>query len=154
MEIRALFERNWRYILFAVLTVGILWALYAWRMTLLPFMVGLLMAYLFWPIVKFIERVLPGKGKWSPHKAVWAVLLAIVVQLLENNLIVPKIMGNCLRLHPSLILLLLVLGGSFWGFWGLVLTVPITATLVDIFSYVRSINRETSARTPTAPATK
>ena len=88
----------------------------------------------------------------APHKAILVVLLAIVVQLLENNLLVPKIQASCLRLHPSLVILLLVLGGYFWGFWGLVLTVPLTATLVDIFTYVRRINREAHAPDSPIPA--
>ena len=357
MEIRVLFERNWRYFVFAALAVAILWGLYTYRMTLLPFVVGLLLAYLFSPVVKFIERKLPGRGKWQqakrifiiffilasmlglmvlaaflfittmmnssseminnasqlinnivssvknwvqglnlpptiqsqidaainsltsgisgeltgsisggqsivtrivsslgivfsfavlpvflfyimmdsekiqkniyaellpgtarhtknivhivecvlgrwvrgelllgaivgsmslagllvigvpfavplavfngfcemipiigpiiggvvmtlvalaviPDKAVWVLGLAVAIQLLENNLRAPRIVSSCLRIHPALILVLLVLGGLFWGFWGLVLTVPLTATLVDIFSYVRSINRE------------
>ena len=36
--------------------IMLLWALYRWRNALLPFMVGLLLAYLLMPIVKWIER--------------------------------------------------------------------------------------------------
>jgi len=87
----------------------------------------------------------------APGKVVWVVLLAFAVQLLENNLLAPRVMSSCLRLHPTVILILLVLGGLFWGFWGLVLTVPLTATLVDIFTYVRSVNREANMRAPQVP---
>ena len=82
----------------------------------------------------------------APHKVIWVILLAIVVQLLENNLLVPRIQASTMRLHPSLVILLLVLGGYLWGFWGILLTVPLTATLVDIFGYVRGVNREANAQ--------
>jgi len=83
----------------------------------------------------------------APDKVWWVLLLAVSVQLLENNLLVPKIQGSNLRLHPALVLLLLVLGGYFWGFWGLLFAVPLTATVVDLFSYVRRINRQEADRT-------
>ena len=45
---------------FLLVTSVVLAVLYTWRMTLLPFMLGLVMAYLFWPVVRFIGRLLPG----------------------------------------------------------------------------------------------
>jgi predicted PurR-regulated permease PerM len=62
MEFRAFIDRNWRYIFTAVLAALVLWALYAWRMTVLPFLLGLMMAYLFMAHRRFIERHLPGKN--------------------------------------------------------------------------------------------
>jgi predicted PurR-regulated permease PerM len=84
----------------------------------------------------------------APDKAIWVVFLAILVQLLENNLLVPRIQASFMHLHPSLVIMLLVLGGYFWGFWGLFLTVPMTATLVEIFKYVRAVNREANGQHP------
>jgi predicted PurR-regulated permease PerM len=75
----------------------------------------------------------------APHKLLWAILLAFGVQLLENNVLVPRIQAATLRLHPALVLFILVAGSYFWGFWGLVFTVPLVATLVDIFKYVRAM---------------
>ncbi len=362
MEVRAFAERNWRYAFFFLVTFVILAVLYTWRMTLLPFMLGLVMAYLFWPVVRFIERLMPFKGRWesgkrafaiflililvlgvlafgvfvfvttllhtsgemvsnaseiiseiidrgqqwtqsirdkfpegmrdqvdavvdgigadlagtltnsfaggkpmvtqllsslgvifgfvvvplflfyllkdsekiwrniyaelpadagkhtknivniiecvfgrylrgqlilgsvvgsmslvslliigvpfaaplavlngfcemiptigpiiggavmalvtlalAPDKVFWVLLLAVVIQLVENNLLVPRIMSSCLRLHPALILALMATGGVLWGLWGLILIVPLTSTLVDIFSYVRKVTREANA---------
>jgi predicted PurR-regulated permease PerM len=84
----------------------------------------------------------------APDKVIWVILLAVVVQLLENNLLVPRIQSGYLHLHPALIIMLLVLGGYLWGFLGLVLTVPVTATLVDILRYVRSVNKQPGQEPP------
>jgi len=73
----------------------------------------------------------------APEKAIWVALLFFIVQLLENNLLVPRIQGRYLRIHPAMILVLLVLGAKIAGFWGIILAVPLTATIVEIYKYVR-----------------
>jgi predicted PurR-regulated permease PerM len=60
-----------------------------------------------------------------------------VVQLLENNLLVPRIQGHYLRIHPAVALFLLVVGAYVAGFWGIVLIVPLAATTVEIYRYLR-----------------
>ena len=74
----------------------------------------------------------------APGKAIWVALLFLLVQLLENNLLVPRIQGGYLRIHPALLVVLLVLGAYIAGFWGIILAAPLTATIVEIYKYVRS----------------
>jgi len=73
----------------------------------------------------------------APSKVIWVVLLYLLVQLLENNLLVPRIQGTYLRIHPAIVLVLLVLGAYIAGFWGIILAVPLTATIVEIYRYMR-----------------
>ena len=81
MEIRAFFNRNWRYLVFALVTFLVFWVLYTWRAILLPFLIGLLLAYLMAPIVRFVERRLPGKGRWAEAKRVSVILFLMVLFL-------------------------------------------------------------------------
>jgi len=74
----------------------------------------------------------------APGKAIWVALLFLLVQLLENNLLVPRIQGGYLRIHPALLVVLLVLGAYVAGFWGIILAAPLTATIIEIYKYVRS----------------
>lgn len=74
----------------------------------------------------------------APGKAIWVALLFLLVQLLENNLLVPRIQGGYLRIHPALLVVLLVLGAYIAGFWGIILAAPLTATIIEIYKYVRS----------------
>ncbi len=90
----------------------------------------------------------------APDKILWVVLLAVAVQLLENNILVPRIQAANLRLHPALVLFLLVTGSYFWGFWGLVFTVPLAATLIDVFKYVRSIDEDKKLAEACPPTTR
>jgi len=88
-----------------------------------------------------------------PEKAIWVALLFVLVQLLENTLLVPRIQGGYLRVHPAIVIILLVLGAYIAGFWGLILAVPLTATIVQIYKYVHhSMTVEKEEETP--PATK
>lgn len=87
----------------------------------------------------------------APDQVIWVVILAIVVQLLENNILVPRVQAATMRLHPAVVLFLLVTGSYFWGFWGLVFVVPIVATFVDIFKYVHNIGLEPSPKETEAP---
>jgi predicted PurR-regulated permease PerM len=69
----------------------------------------------------------------------YAVLVAgmyIIIQQLENNLIVPRIMGRSLNLHPVLVLVGVVVGGSLGGVLGILLAAPTLATLKVIGRYV------------------
>lgn len=62
-------------------------------------------------------------------------LVFIVVQQLENHIITPLVMRAAVKLHPSLIIMALLVGGSLGGFIGLVLAVPVTATLRVLISH-------------------
>ncbi|MGD8500982.1 MAG: AI-2E family transporter [Phycisphaerales bacterium] len=81
-----------------------------------------------------------------PEKAIWVAVLFLAVQLLENTLLVPRVQGGYMRIHPAIVIVLLVLGAKFAGFWGLILAVPFTAVVVEIYKYVRQ--NITVAETP------
>ncbi len=48
-----------------------------------------------------------------------------VIQIIDNNFIVPVVVGQKIRLNPLAILLVVVLGGLIWGVSGMVLFIPI-----------------------------
>jgi predicted PurR-regulated permease PerM len=72
----------------------------------------------------------------SPLLGLWTLLLFIGIQQLENIFLVPRISGKAVQLHPAVIMVVLVLGNQAAGFWGLVLAVPVTAIVRDVFKYL------------------
>jgi predicted PurR-regulated permease PerM len=68
--------------------------------------------------------------------AVAAVIMYTVIQQLENNLLVPKIQGDAVELHPSAVMFALVIGGAIAGLLGAILALPITAAARDVFRYL------------------
>lgn len=58
-----------------------------------------------------------------------------VVQQLENNLLVPRIMGNALNLHPLIVIVGVFIGGSTAGILGAVLAAPVIASIKLVGTY-------------------
>lgn len=65
----------------------------------------------------------------DPMLAVWVLLTFLVIQQLENNLIVPYVMGQSLNLHPVSLLFTVLVMGALFGLMGAVLAVPICAII-------------------------
>jgi len=59
-------------------------------------------------------------------------------QVVMGNIIEPRIMGYSLNLSPLLILVALIFWGWLWGVWGMILAVPLTATIKIVFENLDS----------------
>ena len=60
----------------------------------------------------------------SPLQLVKVIIVIIIEQTLEGRVISPQILGNKLEIHPLVILFILLVAGSLFGFMGLILAVP------------------------------
>jgi len=95
------------------------------------------------PIIAMIPAVLVALFQGSsflPLGNFWfAVLVAalyIVIQQIEGNLLLPRILGRSLNLHPLLVLVGIIVGGSLAGILGMLLAAPVLATLRILGRYV------------------
>jgi len=61
-----------------------------------------------------------------------AAIIFAIVQGLEGAVISPKIVGDKVGLHPMIVILSVLVGAQFFGFWGLLLAVPVAA-IINIF---------------------
>jgi len=68
--------------------------------------------------------------------AVAAFVLYLLVQQVENNLLVPKIQGDAVELHPSAVMFALIVGGAIAGLLGAILALPITAAGRNVYRYL------------------
>ncbi|MFT4978112.1 MAG: putative PurR-regulated permease PerM [Myxococcota bacterium] len=59
----------------------------------------------------------------------WTLLVFVVVQSIEGYLLTPRIVGSQVGLHPLVVMIALIVGGSLMGIWGMLLAIPITAVL-------------------------
>jgi predicted PurR-regulated permease PerM len=87
------------------------------------------------PIIAAVPAILLAATA-GPQEAVAALILYTVVQQLENNILVPKIQGNAVELHPSAVMFALVMGGAIYGLLGAILALPITAAGRDVYRYL------------------
>ena len=65
----------------------------------------------------------------SPLKALLFVIFLVILQQLEGNLIYPRVVGRSIGLPALWVLAAVTVGGSLMGIPGMLLGVPITATL-------------------------
>jgi len=72
----------------------------------------------------------------DPGSALWAVIAFVAIQQVENLVLVPRISGQSVKLHPALVMIVLVVGNEVAGFWGMLIAVPVTAVIRDIFKYL------------------
>lgn len=72
----------------------------------------------------------------SPTTAILVALLYMGVQMLENNLLVPRIIGHSVGIHPAVLMVVMVVCSQVLGFVGIILAAPLAAVMRDIFSYV------------------
>lgn len=62
----------------------------------------------------------------------------LVAEQIMSNVIEPRIVGRTLNLSPLVILFTLGVWGSMWGFAGLLLSVPMTVTLMIVLTQFQS----------------
>lgn len=65
----------------------------------------------------------------SPVKAVSVLILYIIIQQFESNFLTPYIMSQQVSLLPAVTLISQVFFATFFGFWGLLLAIPLTVVL-------------------------
>jgi predicted PurR-regulated permease PerM len=84
----------------------------------------------------------------SPLLALYVVLLFVIVNFLESHLLVPLIQRYVVSVPASLTIVALVLLGKLFGFLGLLLATPLTATLLVLVRmlYVEDVLRDTSLK--------
>lgn len=105
-----------------------------------PMVIGLLAAITEWipivgPIVGAVPAILLG-ATVSGSLALKVLIFYVIVQQMDSHVIMPQVMGAVIRLHPVVIIISLLIGGTLMGVAGMILTVPITAVLQILCSHL------------------
>ena len=87
------------------------------------------------PIIAAVPAVLLAATA-GLEPVIAALVLYTVVQQVENNLLVPKIQGDAVQLHPAAVMFAIIIGGSLGGLLGAILALPITAAMRDVVRYL------------------
>ena len=61
----------------------------------------------------------------SPVKCLIFIVFIIVLQQVDGNLIGPKILGNSIGINGFWVMFSIIIGAGFFGFWGMLLGVPV-----------------------------
>jgi len=85
----------------------------------------------------------PNPFGWEQiaYVAVVAIMYTILRHA-EDYLVIPTVIGRAVRLHPAIVIFSLLSGGAVFGLLGIVLAVPVAATMRLVLIYVRAKLRD------------
>lgn len=68
----------------------------------------------------------------NPTKAVWFIVVFLIIQQIDNNFIYPKIVGNKVGLPAILTLVAIVIGASLGGIIGMWISIPLFSSIYTV----------------------
>ena len=89
-------------------------------------------------IVTMIPAVILAFLMKGPLFALFVLLILYFIHWLEGHIIIPNIMGNSINMPPLVVIVALIMGAQIMGFIGMLLAVPVAATIrVVVQFYVK-----------------
>ena len=70
----------------------------------------------------------------DPTRALWFMLMFLILQEIENNLIYPKVVGTSIGLSGMWVLLAISIGGELFGIFGMIVMIPIASVIYTVLS--------------------
>jgi predicted PurR-regulated permease PerM len=86
------------------------------------------------PILGGIPIVLLSTAQ-SWQLGVWVLIFFSLLHLFESKILMPKLIGYQIRLHPAIIIIVLLIGSEFFGLIGMFLAVPIAAIIKILINF-------------------
>ena len=81
-------------------------------------------------ILVTIPVVLIGLFQWGLDSSFYIFITSyMIIQALDGNVLMPLLLGREVKLHPVIIITAVLIFGGIWGFWGLLLAIPIATFL-------------------------
>lgn len=111
------------------LPMAILMGLLFGLLNMVPYLqlIGVAPAFL----LALLQSLEPGSTLWGPILGVLIVL--VVIQIIEEVILTPKIMGDVTGLNPAIIMLSLSIWGALLGMIGLIIALPVTTLLLSYY---------------------
>ena len=85
------------------------------------------------PVISAVPAVILGLSQ-SLVLGFWVIVFYIIIQQIEAHIIVPLIMKRAIGLNPIATILALLIGAKLAGILGMILAVPVAATIAEVLS--------------------
>jgi predicted PurR-regulated permease PerM len=109
------------------LLLGIIGAL----LNLIPYIGGL--------IAVALPMLIAFATKSSGLYAVYVLIIYLIIQLIDNNYIVPKIVASKVKINALFSIIAVIAGNALWGVPGMFLSIPLLAIVKLIFDHIDSL---------------
>jgi len=77
--------------------------------------------------------------KTSPWVAFYVLVIYYVIQLIDNNYIIPKIVASKVRINALVSIVVVLAFGALWGIPGMFISIPLTAIIKVIFDHIEPL---------------
>ena len=72
----------------------------------------------------------------APDKVIWVLVAVIIIQQLESNVLIPRVMDKSVGVNPVVTILSIIAFGLLLGLPGTLLAIPLAAIIQVVVSYV------------------
>jgi predicted PurR-regulated permease PerM len=124
LEITALLILGIEY----AILLGILGAL----LNVIPYIGGL--------IAVALPMIVALATKDSGWYAIYVLIIYYIIQIIDNNYIVPKIVASKVKINALFSIIVVIAGNALWGVPGMFLSIPLLAIVKLIFDNVEPLN--------------
>lgn len=109
------------------LILGIIGAL----LNIIPYIGGL--------VAVALPMVVALVTKSSPLYAIYVLIAYYIIQLIDNNYIVPKIVASKVKINALFSIIVVIIGNALWGIPGMFLSIPLLAIVKLICDHIDSL---------------
>lgn len=95
--------------------------------------------FVFWGVLTAVLNVIPYLGTtigfggvviftllvMGPLHAVYAIIMFLIVQFIDNNITTPMITGSQIQINPLAAIIGIIIGGNVWGIVGMIIALPV-----------------------------
>ncbi len=110
------------------LDFALLIGMFAGLVSFVPYL-GLIVGIL----VAGVASVLQFQGPGELH---WVIAVFVLGQLLEGSLLTPRLVGERIGLHPVAVIFAVMAGGQLYGFFGILLALPVAAVAMVLLRHL------------------
>ena len=103
--------------------IGVLGAI----LNLIPYLGGILGVLVFM-VVALVTK--------TPAHMVYVMAMYSFIQLIDNNVIVPRVVASRVQINAFVSIIVVLVGGAIWGITGMFLSIPVIAIIKVIFDHI------------------
>jgi predicted PurR-regulated permease PerM len=85
------------------------------------------------PTIAFFPLIIVAIATGEPWQVLAAVIYTLIVQQIESNLLIPKIMQETVGLDPVVVLIAIMIGSQLLGLLGAILSIPVTVIIIIFY---------------------
>lgn len=72
------------------------------------------------------------------HSVLWVLLVYLIGQSIESYVLTPYLVGNRIGLHPVAVIFSIMAGGTLFGFFGVLVALPVAAVIMVILRFINN----------------